>query len=163
MPPETPVAARTEYRIDRHAPDHACLCFRSGEGSVACALRDLARILDRLGCSPSLVEDGTIVLAEVLNNIEEHAYGGRAGEPVRVDLRVTAGQASYAVEDFGLPLPSDTLPGAAMPITDPVAPETWPEGGFGWAMVRRLASDVSYARSDGCNRLMFTIIDPPRH
>jgi serine/threonine-protein kinase RsbW len=124
---------------------------------VATALRDVARLLDRLGCAPALVEDGTIVLAEVLNNVEEHAYAGRRGEPVMVDLRIGATRLSCRVEDFGLPLPDGPLPGADMPRGNPVEPDTLPEGGFGWAMVRRLTSDLVYLREDGCNRLSFTI------
>lgn len=163
MPSEPPAALQTEYQLDRFASDHACLSFRSGQGSSALVLRDLARILDRQGCSPALVENGTIVLAEILNNIEEHAYAGRSGEPVRVELRVTAGQASYAIEDYGVPFPTGSLPGGDMPSIDPYTPEAWPEGGFGWGMVRRLAGNLAYLRSEGCNRLSFTVSDPPQH
>jgi anti-sigma regulatory factor (Ser/Thr protein kinase) len=42
-------------------------------------------------------------------------------------------------------------------MPDPVEPESWPEGGFGWAMVRRLTCDLSYESAGGRNRLRFAV------
>lgn len=157
MPSDSPAAVGSGYRIARQDAGRACLSFRSGEGSVSRALRDLSEFLGRKGCAPAVVENATIVLAEVLNNVEEHAYRGRPGQPVHVALKVSAGRPRYVVEDLGGPLPLDLLPGESMPTPDPVAPETWAEGGYGWPMVRRLTQDLSYERRDGRNRLSFTV------
>jgi serine/threonine-protein kinase RsbW len=117
------------------------------------------RLLER-GCTPVLVEDTTIVLAEVLNNVEEHAYGGRAGEPVTIEIDLSEGGVFCRVEDRGTALPEHRLPGAIMPSADPDVPGSWPEGGFGWPLVRRLACDLGYERREGRNRLRFRV--PPR-
>ena len=38
--------------------------------------------------------------------------------------------------------------------------EAWPEGGFGWGLIRDLASNLTYARHEGENHLSFTIVQP---
>ena len=73
--------------------------------------------------------------------------GGRSGLPVLVDLEASALCLRCRIEDRGTPLPGDTLPGGSLPATDPVAHEKWPEGGFGWALLRRLTDDLTYHRA----------------
>jgi serine/threonine-protein kinase RsbW len=93
-----------------------------------------------------------LVLAEVLNNVVEHAHAGMmAGE---IDLRVMPERGGFRciVIDQGGPMPGGTLPPGRMPrSTVPLA--LLPEGGFGWAIVRRLSGALSYQRSGGRNRL----------
>jgi serine/threonine-protein kinase RsbW len=133
------------------------LRFVANRGHVATALRDLADHLRSLGCAPGLIDDGAIVLAEVLNNIEEHAYSGEAGHPVSVRLEASEERLRYVVEDRGSRFPSNGLPGAEMPASDPAAVDTLPEGGFGWPLVRKLTSDVAYVRDGETNRLVFCL------
>ncbi len=97
------------------------------------------------------------MLAEILNNVEEHAYAGRAGQPVAIEVRLAEDGASYIVEDRGVPLSDGCLPGAVMPAADPDLPGSWPEGGFGLPLVRRLARDLRYERREGRNRLRFRV------
>lgn len=103
------------------------------------------------------VEDrGTleIVLAEVLNNIVEHAYRTAPGE---IDLRIALGPAGLEVciVDHGSPLPGGRPPRARLPqrgIDHPL-----PEGGFGWGLIRALSSDLRYRREGGRNLLCFRL------
>ena len=37
------------------------------------------------------------------------------------------------------------------------------EGGWGWALIRDLTTDIRYTREDGRNRLTFRIPLAPRH
>ena len=97
-----------------------------------------------------------IVLAEVLNNIIEHAYRGRGG-PITLDLTCGGGRVAFAVADQGDPLPGIADLGRRFPPLCSDAPMTWPEGGFGWALVRELARNIRYDRTDGTNRLQFDI------
>lgn len=146
-----------EYQFVRHEAGRATLHFPANRGHVATALGDLADHLRARGCAPGLIEDGAIVLAEVLNNVEEHAYAGQAGEPVTVRLDACDGVLRYVVEDRGRRFPEGQLPGADMPAGNPGAPESLPEGGFGWPLVRRLTSDVAYMRDGDTNRLVFRL------
>jgi serine/threonine-protein kinase RsbW len=107
--------------------------------------------------SPGLVEDASIALAEALNNIEEHAYSGRPEQPVLVEIDARGDCFRCCIEDCGVPLPGGMLPGGRLPSADPGAHDDLPEGGFGWALLRRLTRDLAYQRQKDRNRLTFSI------
>lgn len=116
----------------------------------------LVRMCDTLVLH-SLPEDerGTveIVLAEVLNNIVEHAYATGEGQ-IEITLRLGPGGLLCQVEDQGLRMPGDRLPEGSLP---PVSDDNLPEGGFGWHLIRSLSQDLVYSRTDGRNRLTFRL------
>lgn len=95
-----------------------------------------------------------IVLAEVLNNIVEHAYATYGG-----DIEITLNRAASVVEclvvDSGLPLPDGILPAGVLKPLDPEA--ELPEGGFGWFLIRTLSRDLKYLRDGRYNRLSFRL------
>jgi serine/threonine-protein kinase RsbW len=51
-------------------------------------------------------------------------------------------------------MPGGKLPEGGLPE---VAPPDFPEGGFGWHLIRSLTADLTYARRAGQNRLSFLI------
>ena len=91
-----------------------------------------------------------LVLAEVLNNVAEHAYADSSGD-VAVTLRLAATGLACQVVDQGQAMPGGRLPKGALPAVD------LPEGGFGWHLLRSLTRDLHYHRADGQNRLGFVI------
>ena len=97
-----------------------------------------------------------IVLGEVLNNVVEHALSGRVDG--RIALTCHLGDACWhvLVRDNGAPMPDDNLPSGIAPDVN-IAMADLPEGGFGWAMVRMLAHDIHYHRSNGWNSLSFRV------
>ncbi|MFN6952655.1 MAG: ATP-binding protein [Albidovulum sp.] len=96
-----------------------------------------------------------LVLAEILNNVAEHAYGA-AGGTVEVTLSPDAGGVLCQIVDAGRPMPNGRLPEGKLPAS--TAPlQDLPEGGFGWHLIRSLCADITYTRSEGRNRLMFLI------
>lgn len=97
-----------------------------------------------------------LVLAEVLNNVAEHAYAGQAG-PVAVTLRQVPQGVSCLIVDQGLAMPGGKLPESRLPDGEGLALEDLPEGGFGWHLIRSLTTGLSYSRADGTNRLHFTL------
>ena len=97
-----------------------------------------------------------VVLAEVLNNIAEHAYVGGAGTVAVTLVPVVAGLDCLVV-DQGVAMPGNQLPAGKL-IAGPETPVAdLPEGGFGWHLIRALTRDLAYARIDDCNRLSFTL------
>jgi len=102
-------------------------------------------------------QQAELVLAEVFNNIVEHAYGADLAGPV--DLRIWRhGTALIChVRDRGQPMPGRHLPGGGLPTLDPDAPQFWPEGGFGWGLVHDLTHYLAYRRVAGENNLRFCI------
>lgn len=98
-----------------------------------------------------------LVLAEVLNNIAEHAYPEAPG-PVTVSIGRADRGLRCVVVDQGRPMPGGVLPPGALPCSSGLALEDLPEGGFGWHLIRSLTTELSYSRAHGCNRLQFTLI-----
>lgn len=92
-----------------------------------------------------------IVLAEVLNNVVEHAYAAGTG-PILLTLQLGDGWLHCLVEDEGAAMPGGEPPAGRAP--DPAA---LPEGGFGWHLIRVLCSGLRYERQDGMNRLSFSL------
>ncbi|MFZ1470576.1 MAG: ATP-binding protein [Paracoccaceae bacterium] len=101
----------------------------------------------------SAADRGTaeIVLAEVLNNIVEHAYAAETG-PIRLCLSLGDARLICRIEDEGAP-----MPGATPPAGHPPDPVDLPEGGFGWHLIRSLSLDLGYERDGRTNRLYFTL------
>ncbi|MDO9526108.1 MAG: ATP-binding protein [Gemmobacter sp.] len=98
-------------------------------------------------------ERGTaeIVIAEVLNNIVEHAY---AGAPGNIDLTLdpTDTGLNCVITDQGRPMPDGVIPIGVLPTGVGL---DQPEGGFGWYMIRALSRDISYNRRPDGNCLTF--------
>ncbi len=102
-----------------------------------------------------------IVLAEVVNNIVEHAYEGLPPGQVLVSGKAAKGTLQLQVADQGKALPDGRLPaGKPADVSGPVS--DLPEGGFGWFMIRTLTRDIRYRRDGGSNRLDLTFdLIPP--
>ena len=92
-----------------------------------------------------------IVLAEVFNNIVEHAYAGLDGS-IRVWLSLDDRGLTCRIEDEGRPMPGGQAPAGCLPD-----PEDLPEGGFGWHLIRSLSTGLSYQRVGSVNRLCFSL------
>lgn len=99
-----------------------------------------------------------LVLAEVLNNVAEHAYPERAG-PVAISLRRVDDGICCHIVDRGAAMPGNRLPEGELPDRRDLALDELPEGGFGWHLIRRLTCDLIYARRDKENRLSFRLPD----
>jgi serine/threonine-protein kinase RsbW len=99
-----------------------------------------------------------IVLAEIFNNIVEHAYANDSGE-INVTLHQQSDGIYVVVCDFGHPLPQGELPLGAPPPID--SSKGLPEGGFGWFLIRSLVQRLSYKRDDTCNQVSFLLPAQP--
>jgi len=129
------------------------------DSAVRDTLLSLRGRLARGGCGPEMGARLELVLAEVLNNIVEHAYAGGRDGAITLLLRGGGASVWCLVEDHGRPLPRFTLPDPAAPDPAALPAGDLPEGGFGWALIRRLSRGLSYERVDGMNRLSFWV-DP---
>lgn len=119
------------------------------EGLRAVFAADLLR--DIAECDRGTAE---IVMAEVLNNIVEHAYAGLPGV-IELKLQRRAAELICQVEDAGRPMPGARLPEGG--LADFSTPDNLPEGGFGWHLIRSLARGLSYRRIAGRNVLRFRL------
>jgi serine/threonine-protein kinase RsbW len=110
-----------------------------------------------MGLTTDHAETAQIVLAEVLNNVVEHAYLYAEGRPIELTIFVQPDGLWCEVTDQGRAMPDGRLPLGRMPKIDTRATGSLPEGGFGWALVRGLTRNIAYARGDGHNHLEFLI------
>ena len=92
-----------------------------------------------------------LVLAELLNNVVEHAYAGRSDASIDLTVRWTQNKLTALIVDDGNPMPNGELPGSAASL-DEIDPNDHPEGGFGWGLIHMLSQSIEYARDNGKNR-----------
>jgi serine/threonine-protein kinase RsbW len=130
------------------------LVIRAEPASVRAALLQITAIPPVCDLPPHQRATVELVLAEVLNNVAEHAYADAAG-PVAVTIALHAGTLVCEVVDEGLAMPGGALPDGRLP--DSALDSDLPEGGFGWHLIRSLARDLAYRRQRGSNRLNFLI------
>ncbi len=119
--------------------------------AVRLALEQLFSSVPALLLPDDLRSSAEIVIAEVMNNIVEHAYAGSTGN-IDLSVQPERGGLRCLVTDHGRPMPEHSLPGAALPD---FPPDNLPEGGFGWFMIHALAQDIRYERRGGANHLTF--------
>lgn len=93
-----------------------------------------------------------LVLAEVLNNVTEHAGG--AGFVPSVHLCIVRHDIGLAcaITDNGATLPAECLLPRALPEAG-----DFPEGGFGWYLIQDLTQALCYYRESQRNFLAFTV------
>lgn len=107
-------------------------------------------------CNAGVLE---LVLAEVLNNVVEHALAGRSDGQIVISCNYQNHCWQVEVRDNGTAMPESGLPSGIMPEVDQDMGDL-PEGGFGWGLVRTLAQDIEYERrASGVNQLTFCVPD----
>lgn len=121
------------------------------EGLMALMATDMLRGLPE-DCRTS----AELVMAEVMNNIVEHAYESRGGL-IEVALRRLPFGLACRISDSGLPMPGGATPMGQMTGNDAACPADLPEGGFGWGLIRLLARDLAYVRTGGKNHITFLL------
>lgn len=124
--------------------------FAADDRATRGVLRDLVGALHGAGIGAEDVATVELILAEVLNNIAEHAYAERPG-PVRLTVATGPGGLACRIADRGRPMPAGGAPDPGLPHIAP--PQALPEGGFGWHLIRSLTSDLVYCREAGWNTL----------
>lgn len=133
------------------------LQFTSGLEAIRPALASCCDWVSAHGCDTEETASVELLLAEVLTNVHEHAYGGTPDRPIWLEMQMRGGRLEVQVEDEGVALPEGHMPmgqfaDAAKPLLEQ------PEGGYGWFLIRALARDLDYRREGGKNRLSFAIL-----
>lgn len=89
----------------------------------------------------------SLVLAEAMNNIVEHA-GLSQGQVITVYARHVRGALTVMLRDQGKPFPDNHVPAGAAPKCCDL-----PEGGFGWLLIHELSDRLTYHRTEFGNSL----------
>lgn len=129
--------------------------FRAEPHAVREALhRTMGRFAGYISCD----EAGTLelTLAEVLNNIVEHAYAYLSPGSVTLTVARRHNALVCRVVDRGWPMPGMKLPDGIMrPV--PADIESLAEGGWGWALIRELTQGLEYRRIGSENHVTFMV------
>ncbi|HBR97984.1 MAG TPA: ATP-binding protein [Gammaproteobacteria bacterium] len=132
--------------------------FHADPMQVREMLRQTRQAWAEFGCSSDLHATGEQVLAEVLNNVVEHAQAGRPEGIVELETGTAPGGFYCQVRDDGAAMPGLQLP-AGRPAQVDADLQDLPEGGFGWYLIRTLTRDLTYSREGSWNRMRFHIVD----
>ena len=151
--PDNEKQRNTGLAVDR---SDYCIVVRSEAFGVRKALLDVTGFAARRGIGKNDLRTLELVLAEVLNNIVEHACHDRQGSEIKVSCKFAQVGAQMRVTDNGAPLQGGIAPDSVLPRPNGDI-ETLPEGGFGWFIIRRLTQNLTYRRRNGRNCLVFTI------
>jgi len=144
------------------------LRFSATEYAVREALLTVDAALAAAGAADDLRTRAQIALAEACNNIVEHAYQApydTADAVIALDIAGDQGGLQITLRDKGRAMPDGPLPGRELPPIDPDDPDSLPEGGFGWALLREMTRALSLSRRNGQNILRFRLLhrDRPGH
>jgi serine/threonine-protein kinase RsbW len=133
------------------------LTIQSGAMGVRQALEAFMSELSPLELEIEESSTVQLVLAEVINNIMEHAYpeGGAAG-PIVIKCTGRDDGLHLHIQDEGSPMPGGQLP-LGMSQSLNVGLCDLPEGGFGWFLIKDLAKDLKYRRIGQENHLHLRI------
>lgn len=128
--------------------------LQADPGNVRQALTDL-----RIRFSGAVDADAMgrleLVLAEVMNNVAEHAATQGVGSGcMHLCIVMQDNGLSCAITDDGSKLPADCLKPRGLPGLDPL---DLPEGGFGWFLIQGLTQSLCYYREGHRNCLAFTV------
>lgn len=129
---------------------HLVRRLRADDAAVRSFLQELPDWPALAQADPARCVDLELLLAEVLNNIVEHAMAGRADGWIEVSVECRPGALALGLTDDGAALPAP-LPHRPLPPTSRIDGPA--EGGFGWLLIHILADDITYRRVDGLNRL----------
>lgn len=135
--------------------------FPATELDARDALCGMMTRLRSMGLAEEQIGGIEIALAEVVNNVVEHAYDGLFPGDVQVEACLDLSELTLHVTDRGHALPDGQLPeGKPADLSGVI--DDLPEGGFGWFMIRTLTRDIRYNRDDGKNHLHLTFdLVPP--
>ncbi|MEM7520350.1 MAG: ATP-binding protein [Pseudomonadota bacterium] len=144
-----------------NAPDAADKAFeielQSSELAVRDALGQLTSKLKTYACGPDETATVELVVAEILNNIVEHAFAEEEPEgTIRMNCAMADDGLHMQISDRGRPMPNGEMPLGNAPELNVEMPDL-PEGGFGWFLIRDLAKDLAYRRENQTNLVSLRI------
>jgi serine/threonine-protein kinase RsbW len=127
--------------------------LRSEQAEVRGALTSLLTGLAPLDLDVEELNIVELVVAEILNNIVEHAYPPTwPRSKISVTCKQERNGLHLCIIDRGKAMP-DNQPPIGMSKPRDVEISDMPEGGFGWFLIQYLAKDIKYQRSGQQNRL----------
>ena len=126
-----------------------CLTISNDLGELARVNDSATLLLEGSGVAAKKVYLTCLALEELLSNVIRHAYEAPGKHEISVCLRLEKGQVLLQVEDDGREF--DPLSAPAIDLDVPL--ERRRVGGLGIHLLRKVASEIRYARAGDRNRL----------
>ena len=136
--------------------------FEATDLAARAAVQKVISELERTGLNTCDLSDVEIVLAEVINNIVEHAFAATDDGTVHLEYKRTKNMLSFTISDTGRGFENGAPPDGKLPELDGPR-DALPEGGFGWMLIRELTTELTYVRRNGQNILKFSFRLQQRH
>ena len=99
-------------------------------------------------------------VVEAVTNVIKHAYLGKPGNPVSIELSATTERLDLYVRDQGLTMPQEDvarlLNGSPVLNFDPLDLGSVPEQGMGLEIIHQLIDEAAYLAEGGANCLRLT-------
>lgn len=155
MRPEGNLAYQTSWEVCPQPREHELrLILPATDAAVRRGLQTIKHGLEPNDLAPDEIASLEIVLAEILNNIVEHAYADNPDGLIEIRLSQANDGLHCLISDRGNMMPGGEPPlGLQANLNCDIA--DLPEGGFGWFLIRELAHELQYAHIDGENKLSF--------
>lgn len=118
----------------------------------------VAQLAEEQGLSDDAVFGLNVALDEMLSNIIKYGYTDDAIHEIHIRFSFTGPTLVVEIEDDGQPFD----PCAAAPVDVDAPMEERKVGGLGIHIVRKLMTEVGYARVDGRNRLVMKMLLQPK-
>jgi serine/threonine-protein kinase RsbW len=128
--------------------------LRSDPIEVRDSIRDIVTLLEPVDLLEEEAGVFELVLAEVINNVVEHAYREDPNGWIEILAAPGPRGISCRISDEGLPMPGGKPPVGMLHDLD-CDTNDLPEGGFGWFLIGDLAKDLRYERRGNRNYLSF--------
>ena len=133
----------------------------SNEGVRECIAVSAAFVRE-VGGSEQDLTAVELAMAEVLNNVVEHAYGDQGVGPMTLEIEALEDEIRLRIRDSGYPMPKGRLPSGQAADTT-LADFEQDEGGYGLHMIRQLAKKLRYTRVGEENHLTFRMTLGAQH
>jgi serine/threonine-protein kinase RsbW len=131
-------------------------CFLSAQNNVSKATEAATKWMKEVCIDEEEIDNVSLVVAEALNNVIEHAYTYAEDGRIELYLNHQNGQLTVKIVDQGAafdgpPEKKEMGDHGAMDIMD------LPEGGFGWFMIQTLCKEIAFVRENNRNNLTLVL------
>jgi serine/threonine-protein kinase RsbW len=141
------------------------LVIDSDLGDVSLVAVAVNKICVHLGLDESQAAQVELSTAEAITNVIRHAYRGKAGQTITIEVSTGIDRLHLEISDSGVPMPYEHAEklhrGTKVVEVDAGDRASLAEGGRGLQIIHDLMDEVAYIRDGQVNRLQMTKRIPP--
>ena len=126
--------------------------MKSSQHLVAGVLNEISLWMTQAGTSDEKITNVQIVLVEALNNIIEHGSDCEGSSLIDIEITVSNNIIVAQLRDSGIKFTPPEIMQSPLQYNDDL--NDFPEGGFGWFLIRKITSSVEFTRTAGKNHLV---------